>query len=144
MKSDPSPAPAAEPAIEPPPSTVNESSLSENSSAPPPGDLPNGEAAAPQPPHRGHVRRVVEGTFNYGLGQSIPQFVKLLLLPVFTRILTPTDYGAVEVANRFGGFITTLMRQAVSGAGGPGLYQHPRGPAPPRQVPTGALDFLGP
>lgn len=96
----------------------------------PSNDLPreSGDGEAPQSPRRGHVRRVVEGTFNYGLGQSIPQFIKLLLLPVFTRILTPTDYGAVEVANRFGGFVTTLMRQAVPGAVARYYYDNPEGP----------------
>jgi O-antigen/teichoic acid export membrane protein len=77
---------------------------------------------------RGHVRRIVEGTFNYGLGQSIPQIIKLLLLPVFTRILSPTDYGTVDLANRFGGFVTSLMRQGVPGAVARFYYDHPEGP----------------
>ena len=81
-----------------------------------------------QPVRRGHVRRVVEGTFNYGLGQSIPQIIKLLLLPVFTRILSPTDYGAVNLANRLGSFVITLMRQGMPGAAARYYYDHPEGP----------------
>src|SRR5260221_3974606 len=91
---------------------------------------PFGLGAAPihQPVRRGHVRRIVEGTFNYGLGQSIPQLIKLLLLPVFTRILSPMDYGAVDLANRFGGFLMSLMRQGVPGAVARYYYDHPEGP----------------
>jgi O-antigen/teichoic acid export membrane protein len=85
-------------------------------------------AVVVQPVRRGHVRRIVEGTFNYGLGQSIPQIIKLALLPVFTRILSPTDYGCVQLANQFGGFVTTLMRQGVPGAVARYYYDHPEGP----------------
>ena len=77
---------------------------------------------------RGHVRRIVEGTFNYGLGHSIPQLIKLLLLPIFTRILSPTDYGCVQLANRLGSFVITLMRQGMPGAAARYYYDHPEGP----------------
>jgi O-antigen/teichoic acid export membrane protein len=92
------------------------------------GNINLGEHISP-PIRRGHVRRIVEGTFNYGLGQSIPQIIKLLLLPVFTRILSPTDYGCVQLANQFGGFVTMLMRQAVPGAVARYYYDRPEGPS---------------
>ncbi len=118
------------------PSAANDSAAVEAAAISSNGDLLpaadngnfNREELISAPTRRGHVRRVVEGTFNYGLGQSIPQFIKLLLLPVFTRILSPTDYGCVQLANQFSNFVTTLMRQGVPGAVSRYYYDHPEGP----------------
>ncbi len=66
---------------------------------------------------RGMTRRIVEGTFLYGIGQSLPQVVRVILMvTVFTRILTPADYGVIELANRFAAFVMTFMRLGVPGA----------------------------
>ncbi len=92
---------------------------------------------------KGFVRRVLSGTFNYGLGQSIPQLVKLLLLPVFVRLLSPAEYGAIDLANRFGGFLTTLMRQGVPGAVARFYYDHDEGPSLRDYVTTVAWFLLG-
>ncbi|HKD35964.1 MAG TPA: lipopolysaccharide biosynthesis protein, partial [Pirellulales bacterium] len=81
------------------------------------------------PVRRGHVRRVVEGTFNYGLGQSIPQIIKLCLIWVFTRLLSPTEFGSVQLATQFSNFVTTLMRQGVPGAVARYYYDHAEGPS---------------
>jgi O-antigen/teichoic acid export membrane protein len=104
--------------------SVTEATISADQSATPAAL----DSTAVEARRQGHVRRIVSGTFNYGIGQSIPQFIKLLLLPVFTRILSPTDYGAVDLANRFGGFLMSLMRQGVPGAVARYYYDHEEGP----------------
>jgi O-antigen/teichoic acid export membrane protein len=77
---------------------------------------------------RGFVRRIVGGTFNYGLGQSIPKIVSFLLLPVYTRLLSPSDYGFMDNAIAFGAFLMTLMRQGVPGAVARYYYDYEEGP----------------
>ncbi|HEV2973135.1 MAG TPA: lipopolysaccharide biosynthesis protein [Pirellulales bacterium] len=92
---------------------------------------------------RGLVRRVVGGTFNYGLGQSIPKFIQLLLLPVYTRILSPMEYGGISLSIQFGGFIMALMRQGVPGAVARYYYDHDEGPSLRDYVTTVAWYLLG-
>jgi O-antigen/teichoic acid export membrane protein len=79
---------------------------------------------------KGFVHRLVGGTFNYGLGQSIPKFISFLLLPVYTRLLSPSDYGYLDNAIAFGGFLMMLMRQGVvPGAVQRFYYDHEEGPS---------------
>jgi len=64
----------------------------------------------------GLVRRLGAGTFNYGLGQALPQVVRFLLLPVFTLFLTPTDYGILDLAAALSGVLVLTMRLGVPGS----------------------------
>ena len=44
-------------------------------------------------------------------GQSLPKIIRFLLMPVFHHILTPTDYGVLELATQFGAFrVLPFMR----------------------------------
>jgi O-antigen/teichoic acid export membrane protein len=92
---------------------------------------------------RGFVRRVVGGTFNYGLGQFIPKFVSLLLVPVYTRLLSPSDYGYMDNAIAFGGFLMSLMRQGVPGAVARFYFDYEEGPTLKDYVTTVAWFLLG-
>ncbi len=95
------------------------------------------------PQAKGMARRLVGGTFNYGLGQFIPKFVALLLVPVYTRLLSPTDYGYMDNAIAFGGFVMALMRQGVPGAVARFYYDHDEGPSLRDYVTTVAWFLLG-
>lgn len=88
-----------------------------------PADLPAGSAR-----NRGYVRRVVGSTFNYGIGKFLPQLVRFLLLPVFTRFIPPSGYGLIELSNRFGAFLTTSMKLGVPGAVTRFYFDYPEGP----------------
>jgi O-antigen/teichoic acid export membrane protein len=92
---------------------------------------------------QGFVRRVVGGTLNYGLGQSIPKLISFLLLPVYTRVLSPTDYGFLDNAIAFGGFLMMLMRQGVPGAVARYYYDYDEGPTLRDYVTTVAWFLLG-
>ena len=100
--------------------------------------LPQGDSGEPLPgatPEemapklaRGMTRRVVEGTFLYGIGQSLPQVVRMLLmLTVFVHFLRPSDYGLIELANCFGAFVMTFMRMGVPGAVTRFYFDHAEG-----------------
>ena len=54
-----------------------------------PKDLLNPETAVP-----GKAREIFSTTLIYSVGTLLTQFVSFLLLPVYTRYLTPADYGA--------------------------------------------------
>ena len=72
------------------------------------------EAEAPPRPAIG--KRLIGGTFNYGLGSILPQVVSFLLLPVYTSYLSPADYGVLELVGAFGAVLAVLMRFGVPGA----------------------------
>ena len=46
---------------------------------------------------KAQIKRLVRGTFIYGMGAALQQFLGFLLLPLFTRILTPADYGVIAL-----------------------------------------------
>ena len=47
--------------------------------------------------------------FIYGLGKSSYQIIGLLLLPIYTRYLTPTDYGILSLINFFTGLVSVVF-----------------------------------
>jgi O-antigen/teichoic acid export membrane protein len=101
------------------------------------------QSAATTVLRKGFARRIVGGTFNYGLGQSIPKFISFLLLPVYTRLLSPTDYGYLDNAIAFGGFLMALMRQGVPGAVARYYFDYDEGPSLRDYVTTVAWFLLG-
>ena len=60
--------------------------------------------------------RLSSATFNYGLGQILPMIIGFFLIPVYTRYLTPEDYGIVALAGPLSALIVILMRVGVPGA----------------------------
>lgn len=46
---------------------------------------------------RAELRRLAKGSMVYGVGTVIQRFMSLLLLPFFTRVLSPEEYGAVAL-----------------------------------------------
>lgn len=46
---------------------------------------------------KSHIKRLGKDSVIYGLGDTLKRIVVFLLLPVYTRYLTPTDYGRLEL-----------------------------------------------
>ena len=92
---------------------------------------------------KGMTRRLVGGTLNYGLGQALPQVLRFLLIPVFTKILTPDDYGVLGMAGKFSLFLIQFMRLGVPGAVTRFYYDHREGRALTDYVTTIAIFLLG-
>jgi O-antigen/teichoic acid export membrane protein len=48
------------------------------------------------------LTRLAKGSLIYGIGGMLQRFMGLLLLPFFTRVLTPQDYGVVALVSLIG------------------------------------------
>jgi O-antigen/teichoic acid export membrane protein len=52
----------------------------------------------------------------YGLGNGLSRAVALLLLPLYTRYLTPTDYGVLELIEVTTGLVAIAVSLGITGA----------------------------
>ncbi|HEX3999268.1 MAG TPA: lipopolysaccharide biosynthesis protein [Pirellulales bacterium] len=100
--------PAGEPVSGSPPMASSPPTSSAPADSPP---MPAGSAR-----QHTYVRRLVGSTFNYGLGKFAPKIIRFLLTFVFTRILSPEQYGFIDLSSKFGDFLTTPMKLGVPGA----------------------------
>jgi O-antigen/teichoic acid export membrane protein len=52
----------------------------------------------------------------YGLGSLVSRFIAVLLLPVYTRFLSPADYGLIETLIALSAILTVLLAAGVKSA----------------------------
>src|SRR5512133_3432616 len=52
----------------------------------------------------------------YGLGSIVARILAVLLLPLYTRYLTPSDYGLIETLVALGAVLSALVAQAMKSA----------------------------
>ena len=64
----------------------------------------------------GQIARLARHSAIYGLGGLVARFVSVLLLPLYTRYLTPTDYGAVETLVALTAILATILRLGIASA----------------------------
>ncbi len=64
----------------------------------------------------GQITRLAQHSAIYGLGGLVSRFVALLLLPLYTRYLTPADYGAVETLVALAAVLATILRLGIASA----------------------------
>ena len=96
-----------------------------------PSDLPLGEAgleavvpsrapgAAPAAPQAGlgaQLRRLGRHSAIYGIGGLVSRVIAVLLLPVYTRYLTPTDYGQIETLLALTTVMGLILRAGITSA----------------------------
>jgi O-antigen/teichoic acid export membrane protein len=55
------------------------------------------------------LTRLVKGSLIYGIGSTLQRFIGLLLLPLFTSVLTPEDYGIVALISLIGIAMSGLL-----------------------------------
>jgi O-antigen/teichoic acid export membrane protein len=55
------------------------------------------------------IKRLLGHTLIYGLGSSGSRFVGFILLPLYTRYLTPEDYGVLALVGLLGQILFTVM-----------------------------------
>jgi O-antigen/teichoic acid export membrane protein len=55
------------------------------------------------------LRELVQHTAVYGLGPVLGQLASFLLLPLYTKLLSPADYGTLEVIVLVGTFLNVLI-----------------------------------
>ncbi|MEX2211313.1 MAG: oligosaccharide flippase family protein [Gaiellaceae bacterium] len=62
------------------------------------------------------MKELLRHSALYGLGNLIARIVGVLLLPLYTRYLTPGDYGLIETLVALSAVLTALVAQAMKSA----------------------------
>ena len=61
-----------------------------------------------------HLMRLARHSAVYGLGDFVARFLGVLLLPLYTAYLTPTDYGQIELLVAASAVLLVILRRGVS------------------------------
>lgn len=64
------------------------------------------------------IKNFSKDTIAYGLGKGIKKFLGFLLLPFYTRALTPADYGILDTLGTFVFFIAVFLNLGLDSASG--------------------------
>ena len=72
----------------------------------------------------------------YGLGSLVSRFIAVLLLPVYTRYLSPADYGLIETLIALSAVLTVLLAAGVKSAFFRFYFDEPEGPSRLRVIRT--------
>jgi len=64
------------------------------------------------------IKNFSKDTIAYGLGKGIKKFLGFLLLPFYTRALTPSDYGILDSLGTFIFFIAVILNMGLDSASG--------------------------
>jgi O-antigen/teichoic acid export membrane protein len=67
-------------------------------------------------PLSGQIRRLARHSAIYGLGGIVSRILAVLLLPLYTRYLRPSDYGAIETLLALAAVLVTVLRLGISSA----------------------------
>src|SRR5215216_116039 len=62
------------------------------------------------------IRELLHHSAIYGLGSIVARVIGVLLLPLYTRYLTPADYGLIETLVALSAVLTALVAQAMKSA----------------------------
>ena len=89
-------------------------------------DLPHAALDTSQGLSLGHVhtenamlqrlKELLRHSAIYGLGSIVARVLAVLLLPLYTRYLSPTDYGLIETLVALSAVLTALVAQAMKSA----------------------------
>jgi len=82
-------------------------------------DSPNTPATPPTGSPAGgfaHYRRILRHSIIYGLGNLATRLVGLLLLPLYTRLLTTQEYGVLAIINVSLAFLVTVLNVGMTSA----------------------------
>jgi O-antigen/teichoic acid export membrane protein len=60
------------------------------------------------------LKRLTKHSAIYGLGALVPRFIGLLLLPLYTRYLSPREYGVVETLLAASALAVMVLRGGIS------------------------------
>lgn len=60
--------------------------------------------------HRFHmIRDISKDTLIYGLSDALPRLIQFMLLPLYTRIFTPSEYGILEILILFSNLLLIIF-----------------------------------
>ena len=69
------------------------------------------------------IERLARGTFVYGLGEVASRLLTVLLLPIFTAYLSPTEYGVVSILTALGVVVTSIFSLGLGAAIAPVYFE---------------------
>lgn len=64
------------------------------------------------------IKKFSKDTIAYGLGSGVKKFLGFLLLPFYTRALTPADYGILDTLGTFIFFTVVFLNMGLDSASG--------------------------
>jgi O-antigen/teichoic acid export membrane protein len=64
------------------------------------------------------IKNFSKDTIAYGLGKGIKKFLGFLLVPLYTRALTPADYGILDTLGTFVFFVAVFLNLGLESASG--------------------------
>ena len=62
------------------------------------------------------IKELLRHSAIYGLGSIVARIVGVLLLPLYTRYLSPSDYGLIETLVALSAVLTALVAQGMKSA----------------------------
>ena len=62
------------------------------------------------------IINLTKQTLTYGLGNILTRFITFLLLPLFTNLLTPEEYGLATLVFVFLGFMNIIYHYGIDSA----------------------------
>lgn len=71
----------------------------------------------------GHKRDFFKDSVVYGLGNGIKKFIGFFLLPFYTKVLTPEDYGLLSTLSTFTMLLSALLNFGLDSAAGFYFFQ---------------------
>jgi O-antigen/teichoic acid export membrane protein len=77
---------------------------------------PEGSEGAPDASVRGFGTRLISQSAVYGLGNVLSKTIAVFLVPIYTRVLTPADYGLVSISNVLYTFLLLFLNLGTSSA----------------------------
>jgi len=89
------------------------------------------------------LKRLAKGTVIYGIGGMLQRFMGLLLLPLFTRELTPEDYGVVALVLLVGIAMSGLLTLGTGNSMGLLYFREQDGAKRPTIIWTNILLMTG-
>ena len=81
----------------------------------------------------GEVKFLLTHSSIYGLGNVVSQLVAFVLLPLYTRYLTPKDYGVLEAVDISTGIIGIVVTMGIARALSRFYYEKEEGKARKRK-----------
>ncbi|MGH7726741.1 MAG: oligosaccharide flippase family protein [Candidatus Eiseniibacteriota bacterium] len=87
---------------------------------------------------RESLKRLTRESLIYGLGQTIGRGLQMILVPVFTRVFTPAEYGVVDLMTLVSSIAAFLIVMGTDGALARFFYEAEDGEARRTMVTTSA------
>jgi O-antigen/teichoic acid export membrane protein len=61
-------------------------------------------------------KQLVKDSLTYSVGSIVARIIGFFLIPVYTRVFTPDEYGTIELLLTFQGFLIAFMQMGTSAA----------------------------